>query len=207
MFERQQRETRQLLGDALDLYQVHSLTLDSGALDDRALLDALADLRAAGTPVGVSLSGPRQADALERVLAVERDGTGLFSTVQATWNVLEPSAGDMLRTAGRAGVGIIVKEAVANGRLTPRTCEPAIRGTRGPIADRCGVTIDAVALAAVLVRPWVDVVLSGVATVAHLRDNLRAIDIELTNDDVAVVDGMAEPSATYWERRADLAWS
>lgn len=132
MFERQWAETDALLGTALDLYQVHSLTLDSGALDDAALLDALARLRDDGTPVGVSLSGPRQAQALERAAAVERDGVRLFSTVQATWNVLEPSAGDALRAAKATGLGVIVKEGVANGRLTPHGTDPAIRDAMDP---------------------------------------------------------------------------
>ena len=32
---RQAAESRELLGDHLDLYQVHSATLDSGVLEDR----------------------------------------------------------------------------------------------------------------------------------------------------------------------------
>jgi aryl-alcohol dehydrogenase-like predicted oxidoreductase len=207
MFGRQWDETVAALDGRPDLYQVHSLTLDSGALDDGGLLDALAALRAAGTPVGVSLSGPRQADALERVLAVERDGARLFSTVQATWNLLEPSVGPMLRTAHDAGMGVIVKEAVANGRLTPRTTEDRVRDVLGPIADRSAVTIDAVALAAVLDRPWVDVVLSGAATTAHLHANLAAVAVGLTADDRTALDGLAERPDAYWTRRGDLAWA
>jgi aryl-alcohol dehydrogenase-like predicted oxidoreductase len=206
MFERQRAETDALLGAALDLYQVHSLTLDSGALDDAELLDALARLRDAGTPVGASLSGPRQADALERVLAVERDGVRLFSTVQATWNVLEPSAGAMLSTAHGAGLGVIVKEGVANGRLTPRGREPVVREVLDPIAARHGVTADGVALAAVLAQPWADVVLSGAATVAHLHANLRAFDVRLTPRDRDALDGVAEQTDPYWDHRGDLPW-
>ena len=206
MFERQRAETDALLGTALDLYQVHSLTLDSGALDDAALLDALARLRDDGTPVGVSLSGPRRAEALERAAAVERDGLRLFSTVQATWNVLEPSAGDALRAAQATGLGVIVKEGVANGRLTPRGTDPVIRDVLDPIAARHGVTADAVALAAVLAQPWADVALSGVATVAQLHANLRALDVRLTAADRDVLDALAEDADHYWDRRAALEW-
>jgi aryl-alcohol dehydrogenase-like predicted oxidoreductase len=206
MFRRQRDETAALLGDDLDLYQVHSLTLSTGALDDAALLDALADLRASGTAVGMSLSGPQQAATLERALTIERDGVGLFSAVQATWNVLEPSAGAMLAAAHEAGVGVIVKEGVANGRLTPRGPDDAVRAVLDPIAARTQVTVDAVALAAVLAEPWVDVVLSGVATVAHLRDNLRAFDVGLTAEDRAALAALAEPADRYWDRRSALAW-
>ncbi len=208
MFRRQYAQTNALLGDDLDLYQVHSLTVDSPALDDTALLDALARLRAAGVGVGASLSGPRQADVLERALAVERDGVGLFATVQATWNVLEPSAGEMLRTAhDDARVGVIVKESVANGRLTPHTADARVISVLAPIADRVGVTIDAVALAAVVDQPWVDVVLSGAATVGHLRANLRAFDVGLTPDDRAALETLTEDPADYWNRRGALGWA
>lgn len=206
MFERQRAETDALLGGAVDLYQVHSLTLDSGALDDADLLDALARLRDAGTAVGATLSGPRQYVALARVLAVERGGARLFATVQATWNVLEPSAGSMLRTAHEQGVGVIVKEAVANGRLTSRGRDRTVREVLDPIAAHHGVTIDAVALAAVLDQPWVDVVLSGAATVGHLRDNLRALDVSLRGVDREALASLGEQPDTYWGHRGGLPW-
>lgn len=207
MFTRQFAESRALLDGDLALYQVHSVTLDSGALDDDHLLDALAGVRAAGTAVGVTLSGAGQADTLERVLEIERDGVGLFMTVQATWNVLEPSAGDVLAAAYDAGLGVIVKEGVANGRLTPRTTDTRVREVMRPIAGRAGVTVDAVALAAVLAQPWADVVLSGAATVDHLHANLAAPAVSLSPDERAALSALAEEPADYWSRRSDLAWS
>jgi aryl-alcohol dehydrogenase-like predicted oxidoreductase len=39
----------------------------------------------------------------------------LFQTVQATWNLLERSAGAALAEAHAAGCGVIVKEAVPTG--------------------------------------------------------------------------------------------
>lgn len=207
MFRRQSAETAALLGDDLDLYQIHSLTLSTGALDDAALLDALAELRAGGTAIGMSLTGPGQADTLERALAVERDGAPLFGAVQATWNVLEPSAGGALAAAHDAGLGVIVKEGVANGRLTPRGPDAAVHAVIDPIARRSGVTADAVALAAVLAQPWADVVLSGVATVAHLHANVRAFDVDLTAADHAALATLAEEPGAYWDRRSALAWT
>lgn len=207
MFTRQFGESRALLDGDLALYQVHSATLDSGALDDDSLLDALARLRADGTAVGLTLSGPGQAKTLERALEIERDGVGLFMTVQATWNLLEPSVGETLAAAHDAGLGILVKEGVANGRLTPRTTDRHVREVTSPIADRAGVTIDAVALAAVLAQPWADVVLSGAATVAHLHANIAARSVDLPPDDHAALSALAEEPAHYWSRRADLAWS
>ncbi len=92
-FRRQLGETRELLADHLSLYQIHSATVESGVLDDPAVLDALAELRASGVSVGLSTSGAEQAQTVERALE-----SGGFDTVQATWNLLEPSVGDGART-------------------------------------------------------------------------------------------------------------
>ena len=88
--------------------------MESGILDDAETQRSLAEL---GVPVGLSLSGPRQSETLRRALTIEVDGTPLFSAVQATWNLLETSAGPALAEAKAAGWTVIVKEALANGRL------------------------------------------------------------------------------------------
>ena len=95
-FRDQWARTTALLGNRVGMYHVHSATLDTGVLDDADLHRALADLRATGVRVGVSTSGPQQADAVRRALAVTVDGEPLFTSVQSTWNVLEPSAGPAL---------------------------------------------------------------------------------------------------------------
>lgn len=116
VLQRQIGESRALLGDFLDLYQIHSATLDSGVLQNEAVLAELARLKAAGLKIGLSLSGERQAETLYRALdVVVANGRLLFDAVQATWNLLEPSAGAALHAAHAAGLGIIVKEALANG--------------------------------------------------------------------------------------------
>ncbi|HEX4908625.1 MAG TPA: aldo/keto reductase [Actinomycetes bacterium] len=205
---RQVRESRELLGDHLDLYQVHSATLDSGVLSDRAVLDELARLRDDGLVIGLSSSGPGQAATIRRALEVTR-GAGPFACVQATWNLLEPSAGPALAEASAAGWGVIVKEAVANGRLTPHGHDhghgPAAVLER--VAAGHGVGVDAVALAAVLANPWADVVLSGAVTRAQLEANLAAVGVELTPGDLEELAALAEPPERYWEERSALSWS
>ncbi len=68
MFTAQLAQTRAALGGRLALYQVHSLTPESGLLDDRGLLAALARLRAEGVIIGLTTSGPDQAEALRRAM-------------------------------------------------------------------------------------------------------------------------------------------
>jgi len=204
--DEQWRLSWRLLGDRLALYQVHSLTLDSGLLENAALLERLAEIRESGVRLGASLSGPRQADTLGRVLETRVEGKRLFDTVQATWNPLEPSAGAALAAARRAGMGVIVKEALANGRLAGREDTPALAPLFA-IARELETTPDAVALARVLAEPWVDVVLSGAATEAQLASNLVAADLVLSEDHRARLDAMAEKPDVYWARRGELAWN
>jgi aryl-alcohol dehydrogenase-like predicted oxidoreductase len=183
---RQIEESRALLGEYLDLYQIHSATLESGVLDDGAVLAELNRLRGGGLTIGLSVSGPRQAEVIRRALTVRVDGVNPFQSVQATWNLLEPSAGPALAEAHAAGWGVIVKEALANGRL----------------ADR-----DQEAIAAALANPWVDVVLSGAVTAEQVRSNVTAAAVQLTPDRVAELASMAEPPERYWKERSQLAWS
>lgn len=209
-FERQWPETRALLGAQLDVYQIHSLTPDSPALDDRELLAALAGLKQAGVRVGFSASGPGQASVVARALEATVDGVRLFDTVQATWNLLERAAGPALAEARAAGVGVIVKEALANGRLTDHNRDADFAVQRAALqaqARRLATTPDALALAAVLAQPWADVVLSGAATAAQLRSNLRAPDVAWDDEAEAALEVLAEESDAYWQRRQRLAWS
>jgi aryl-alcohol dehydrogenase-like predicted oxidoreductase len=207
-------ESRRHLGAYLRLYQIHSATPESGVLDDVGVLDELARLRDDGLLVGLSASGPRQADTISRALAVERDGRRLFGCVQATWNVLEPSAGAALAQAHEAGLGVIVKEALANGHLAGRA---DARADASPYADaqrtleheaqRIGMRVDALALAAVLAQPWADCVLSGAVRTEQVEANLAALRVAVPADVLGRLRAVAIPPADYWARRAESVWT
>ena len=91
-----------------------------------------------------------------------------------TWNLLEPSVGPAAAEAAAAGWAVLVKEVVANGRLTPAGGPPA---PLTAMAAARGVTEDAIALAAALAQPWASVVLSGAVTRAQLEENLAALTV------------------------------
>jgi len=207
-------ESRRHLGAHLRLYQIHSATQESGVLDDDGVLDELARLRDEGMLVGLTLSGPRQAETLERALAVERGGRGLFGCVQATWNLLEPSAGDALAGAHAAGIGVIVKEALANGHLAGRGdagdgASPYAEAQRtlAEEARRLDVSVDALALAAALAQPWADCVLSGAVRVEQLGANLAALSVTVPEDVLGRLAALAVPPGEYWARRAASVWT
>ena len=180
-FRGQWPETRDLLGEWLGLYQIHSATLESGVLDDSAVLSELEALRGRGIRIGLTVSGVDQAATIERALAI-----GGFDAIQATWNLHERSAEQSLARAHEAGLQVLVKEALANGRLAGE---------------------DTLALAAALARPWADVVLSGAATVAQLESNLAALEIAWNDDLEQRLAGLVEEPAAYWAARSELPWT
>jgi len=210
VFRRQIEESLDLLGDYLDLYQIHSATLDSGVLDDWQVLEALGSLRDGGIVVGLSLSGPNQARTLRKAMAIELGGKPLFGSVQATWNLLTREATGALREAHDFGLGVIIKEALANGRLTIRNDDPGFSAKKRlleQIAAELNVTIDAVALGFVLAQPWVDIVLSGAAQSGHLLSNIRALHIDWTDVLTDLLANLVEPAEQYWAVRSGLDWN
>ena len=195
---RQWRESVALLGEHIDLYQIHSATLESGVLDDPDVAAELAALRATGVRIGLSVTGPTQAATIDRALEV-----GGFDEVQATWNLHERSAGPALARAHDAGLEVYVKEALANGRLAARGAHPRLAAA----ARERGVSEDQVALAAALAQPWAGVVLSGAATVEQLESNLGATAVAWDASLEEALAELEEPADAYWAERSRLAWN
>lgn len=198
-------ESSRYLGPWLKLYQIHSATLESGILAKSDVLDELARLRDHGLLIGLTLSSVGQSATLEKALQIRRGGTHLFGCVQATWNLLERSAEGMLKEAHRAGWLVIVKEALANGRLTDRGLP--VNSPLHQISAELRQSIDAVALAAVLHQPWVDMVLSGAVTVEQLQSNARAVEITWKDEYDNRLSALIESSEVYWSKRSELSWN
>ena len=160
--------------------------------------------------MGLSLSGTKQAETLWRALEIEVDGEQLFGSVQATWNILEQSATAVLTAAHEAGLGIIIKEALANGRLTPRNHSPSFQSQiqlLTHLAEQQNTPVDALALAAVLNQPFVDVVLSGAVQKEHLLSNTAALNVVWQPELAEALLSMREETAVYWQTRSDLSWN
>jgi aryl-alcohol dehydrogenase-like predicted oxidoreductase len=199
---RQIAESRALLGDRLALYEIHSATLESGVLENVEVLRELKRLRSTGLALGLTVTGPNQADSIRCALEVTIDGVNPFEVVQATWNLLERSAEVALAEAKARGWGVIVKEVLANGRLTDRAHGEG-HAELQEMASAHGTTIDAFALAAALSQPWVDVVLSGAVTTEQLESNVKAAG--LARQPINCPD-IRESPRDYWARRSALAW-
>jgi aryl-alcohol dehydrogenase-like predicted oxidoreductase len=210
VLRRQWQETQANLGDYLGLYQIHSATLESGVLENQAVIEELGRLKEQGIAIGLTLSGANQADVLFKALEIKLNGGLLFDSVQATWNLLERSVEPALESAHSAGMGVIVKEALANGRLTSRNQEPDFATKRKILeqeARRLRTTIDALALAGVIQRKWSGIVLSGAATVEHMRSNAGALSVQLDECAEQNLLALVEPAGQYWGERSNLNWN
>ena len=211
-FERQFAESYERLGRHLSIYQIHSVTAEGKTLEDDALIDAIARLREKGITAGLSVSGAGQDIAIRRALHVRRDGERVFDSVQATWNLFERGAEPALQEAHDAGMKVVVKESLANGRLTHENrsddpvFSPLIARIRVLAEDR-GTTIEMLALAAALARPWADVVLTGAATVGQIRTSIAALEIVWEADLEEQAAPMFIASDAYWRARSSFGWN
>ena len=211
-FERQLAESVERLGRHLSLYQIHSVTAESKTLEDDALIDAIARLRERGIKAGLSVSGAGQDVAIRRSLEVRRDGQRVFDSVHATWNLLERGAERALEDAHAAGMKVVVKESLANGRLThgnqgdDEAFAPQVARIR-KLAGARGTTIEMLALAAALARLWADVVLTGAATVEQIRSNVAALEIGYDAELDEQLRSVSVSSTEYWRARTSFKWN
>ena len=147
-------------------------------------------------------------DAVRRALEIQVGAEPVFTSIQSTWNVLEPSVGPALAEAAAAGALVIVKEAVANGRLAPGGADPspgAVAAAR--LAEGLQVGVDQLATAAALAQPWAWRVLSGAVTTEQLRSNAQSADVRLPPAVLAELATLAEPADDYWAARSRRTWS
>jgi aryl-alcohol dehydrogenase-like predicted oxidoreductase len=211
-FERQLAESVERLGPYLSLYQIHSVTAEIKTLEDTALIDAIARLRERGIRAGLSVSGAGQDVAIRRSLKVRRDGERVFDSAQATWNLFERGAESALQDAHAAGVKVVVKESLANGRLThgnrhdDEVFSPLVARIR-ELAESRGTTVETLALAAALERPWADVVLTGAATVGQIQSNVAALEFPYDAELEEQLRSVSISSTEYWRARGSFRWN
>jgi aryl-alcohol dehydrogenase-like predicted oxidoreductase len=211
-FERQLAESTERLGRYLSLYQIHSVTAESKTLEDDALIDAIARLRERGIRAGLTVSGAGQAVAIRRALDVRRGGERVFDSVQATWNLLERGAESALKDAYDEGMKVVVKESLANGRLTQANRDNddvlnhAVARIR-ELAESRGTIVETLALAGAFARPWVNIVLTGAATVDQIRSIVAAIAFDYDTELDEQLRSVSLTSEEYWRARSAFRWN
>lgn len=155
------RSLSRLGTDVLDVVLLHSDGDDAAVIDRSGGLDALRALKHSGAARAVGVSTKTLAGAL---LAIER----AVDVVMVTYNAAEPGDGPAVDAAHAAGVGVLVKKALASGHV--KTLQGA-----GSAGGESPVTA---ALRFVFAPPrgaGVSAVVIGTINPEHLREAARAV--------------------------------
>lgn len=185
-------------------YQIHSATLDSGVLDNEEILDHLALLKEKyKIEIGITTSGIYQNEIIHKAINIERNEKPLFTVFQVTYNIFEQSILKSIELLNTHGAKIIIKEAMANGRVFNYKKD----STLTQLAHKYKVGIDAIALRFCIDSIKPALVLSGAATIEQLKANLLAKAFTLTTSEIESLKSMQIEGETYWAERKKLAWN
>jgi len=194
----------------LNIYQIHSATLDSGVLENREVLKRLSQLKQEyNLKIGLSTSGKNQNEIIEKALSVKIDNNTLFDSFQVTFNVFDQSLLKITPLLKQENKTIIVKEALANGRVFPNADYNHYQNTYElleSLSNKYNTSIDAVALRFCLdiINPLM--VLSGASEKNHLASNLMANNFKLNTEEINQIKKLVINPISYWKERKQLPW-
>jgi pyridoxine 4-dehydrogenase len=168
---------RRLGVDSIDLYQLHRI---DPAVPTEEQLGVLRDLQGEGKIRHIGLS---EVDA--PTLAAAREHVTIVS-VQNRYNLLDRGSDPVLEACEADGLAFLPWFPVAVGDLA----RPG--GPLDDLADEADATPAQLALAWLLHRSPVMVPIPGTSSLDHLEENVAASSVELTADQVATLDALAE---------------
>jgi len=213
-----ERSLSRLGTDHVDLYYQHRADAD---VPIEETIGAMAELVAEGKVLHLGLS-EASVDTIRRAAAIHP-----IAALQSEWSLWSRDIEDeVVPTCRELGIGIVPFSPLGRGMLTgriksiadigendsrrnyPRFSGDAFEANRAEvdvvadIAATHGVTAGQVALAWLLAKGPDVVPIPGTKRVAYLEDNLGAVDVELSADDIARLDGLR----VVGERTADMSW-
>ncbi len=118
------------------------------------------------------------------------------------------------------GLGILAWSPLASGFLTGKYTRehPAPEGTRRSkfqfppvdletgytaidklksIAEKYQVSVARVALAWILTKPFISSIIIGAKKISQLEDNLKAVEVNLTSEEIGILDAISAPPSIY----------
>ncbi len=207
----EQWEVSKKLLPQLKLYQIHSATFESGVFDNIDVLQKLYKIKnQTGLKLGVTTSGANQGEILKYASDIKINNEFLFDSFQVTFNLLESSTFDVLTDLIKKGRMIIVKEALANGRLFRNSNYKHYNSLYlflEKLAVKYGVGIDAIALRFVMDALKPSLVLSGASNENQLKENLKAMSFNLEEQELVSLTDFAIDAGSYWKERNELHWN
>jgi aryl-alcohol dehydrogenase-like predicted oxidoreductase len=210
---------QRLRTDYIDLYQVHGWDSNTPLEETLRTLD---DLVRQGKVRYIGLSNLMSWQAATAVMLQERLGLEKYVTAQMYYSLVGRSLEYEFQSfAEYYNIGILVWSPLAGGFLTGKynRDNPAPAGTRfaeagsfvpfdkemgyrvvealKQVAGRHDTSPARVALSWVLSRPAVSSVIIAARKVEQLEDNIRAVDLELSADEIELLDMASDPGIPY----------
>lgn len=201
--------TKELL-PSLNIYQIHSATLDTQVLQNTEVLKRLYKLKKThNVAIGLTTTGANQLEVMRLAMDVEVENEALFDSFQVTYNVFDQSLAELV--GADFDKTIIVKEALANGRVFPNVQRyPQYRAHYNLLSElskKYNVGADAIALRFCMDSIKSDTVLSGASSQKQLSENLKAYDFVLTEDEISRIKMLKVDPKGYWAERKALEWN
>jgi aryl-alcohol dehydrogenase-like predicted oxidoreductase len=203
--------------DYIDLYQIHRFDSLTNIEDT---LRALDDLVRTGKVRYIGCSN-LAAWQLMKALAVSREqGLERFKCTQSYYSLAgRELEREMIPLLKDQGLGLLVWSPLAGGFLSGKFTRdsgddaarrakfdfPPVNKEKGfdvldvakTIADRHGITVAQIALAWILANSAVTSVIIGARKPSQLEDNLKAIDVKLSADDLKALDEVSKLTPEY----------
>jgi aryl-alcohol dehydrogenase (NADP+) len=203
--------------DYVDLYQIHRF---DPATPVEETMEALHDVVKSGRARYIGASSMYAWQFAKMQHAAQRHGWTEFVSMQDHYNLIyREEEREMLPLCADQGVGVIPWSPLARGRLTRpwdtqtarsetdefgsslyRDEDKAVVDRVLAVAERRGVAPAQVALAWLLAQPVVTSPIVGITKPEHLDDALAAVDLELTDDEVAELGADYVPHAIAGHR-------
>lgn len=208
---------RRLRSDYIDLYWMHCWDPITPIEETMRALD---DLVAAGKIRYVGFSDTPAWKVTEAQLTARFRGWSPVIALQIEYSLLERTVeGELIPMALEMGLGVTPWSPLRYGVLTGKHTRESVKARtpgRGDwvlssLDDRAFAVIDVVeriavelgarpaqvALAWVQARPGVTSTILGVRSVAQLDENLRALDVRLSPEQIATLDEVSKPSLDF----------
>lgn len=192
----------------LKIYQIHSATLESGVLKNESVLIQLHHIKKqAGIEIGISTSGHNQNEIIVEALNIKVEDEYLFNSFQVTYNILEQSTFEVLNLLHTKNKTIIIKEALANGRVFDHLNQEVFPLLKR-LSDKYNVGIDAVAMRFVIESINPTYILSGASNKSQLEQNLKVMqrNLAFTVSEIKELRSLHTDPKLYWENRSKLSW-
>jgi aryl-alcohol dehydrogenase-like predicted oxidoreductase len=215
-----EQSLRRLQTDYIDLYQVH---MQDRSVPIEETLRALDDLQRAGKVRYIGCSNYTGYRLVESLWAAHERNTARYDGVQLQWSLVARDAEREVVPAALAnGLGLLVWSPLGRGFLSGkyRKGEPPPQGTRLEawkdswaatateanwrtldavlaVAQRRETTPSAVSLAWLLHKPEVSSVIVGARNLQQLKENLKALEVKLSADDLKQLDEVSKPNWGY----------